>query len=78
MMSAEGEESWLMKEGAWCFFKKVIYEMEFIFSDCPVVVWFILLISNKELLTVKQGVYYLTGLAFCLLAGQNIAKLREN
>lgn len=21
MMSAEGEESWLMKEGAWCFFK---------------------------------------------------------
>ncbi|QWT88126.1 hypothetical protein KBP46_09990 [Chryseobacterium sp. PCH239] len=37
-----------------------------------------LLIGNKELLTVKQGVYYLTGLAFCLLAGQNIAKLREN
>lgn len=27
-MSAEGEESWLMKEGAWCFFKREKYYMK--------------------------------------------------
>ena len=77
-MSAEGEASWLMKESAWCFLKKEIMKWNLFLVIVQLLCGLFLLIGNKELLTVKQGVYYLTGLAFCLLAGQNIAKLREN
>lgn len=78
MMSAEGEESWLMKEGAWCFKKKKFMKWNLFLVIVQLVCGFFLLYNNRELSTVAQGVHYLMGLAFCFLAGRNTAKLIGN